>query len=148
MSLKIDPDSRRAVMKIKGLKRLTKEGVELAAWKSARGLRKATSDEILKKPKGGRVYVTRNAAGRRRRHRASAPGETHANFSGKLRRSSDFKVNSREIEFGYMDNPPDYAEHVEFGTKRMKPRPSLRNGIKGQRRNFQNNFEREINKKL
>lgn len=151
MNVTIDPNSRKTVLRIRGLNRLTKEGVEHAAWTSARGLRKATSKEILRKPKGGRVYVSRTRSGARRRHTASAPGETHANFSGKLRRSLDFKVSSRNIEFGYgvtKGNAPDYAEFVEFGTRNMKPRPSLQNGIKGERRNFQNNFDREIGKRL
>lgn len=151
MGITIDPSSRKAVARIRGLNKLTKAGIEHGAWTSARGLRKATSNDILRKPKGGRVYTSRNRAGARRRHTASAPGETHANFSGTLRRSLDFKVSSRDIEFGYgvtKGNAPDYAEFVEFGTKNMKPRPSLQNGIKGERRNFQNNLEREIGKRL
>ncbi len=151
MGVTIDRNSRKAVAKIRGLNKLTKAGVEHGAWTSAQGLRKATSKEILRKPKGGRVYTSRTRSGARRRHKASAPGETHANFSGRLRRSLDFKVNSREIEFGYgvtKGNAPEYAAWVEFGTKNMKPRPSLQNGIRGERRNFQNNFEREIGKRL
>lgn len=151
MGITIDPNSRKAILRIRGLKKLTKAGIEHGAWTSAQGLRKATSQEILRKPKGGRVYTSRTRSGARRRHIASSPGETHANFSGTLRRSLDFKVSSREIEFGYgvtKGNAPDYAEFVEFGTKNMKPRPSLQNGIKGERRNFQNNFEREISKRL
>jgi len=46
------------------------------------------------------------------------------------------------------NDAPDYGEFVEFGTKNMEPRPSLQNGIKTERRNFQNNFEREIGKRL
>lgn len=150
MSIKIDARSRKAVLKIKNLEKLTRSGVEFAAYTSGKGLVKATSAEILKKPKGGVVYV-RKVGGRRRKHTASAPGETHANMSGKLRRSLDFKVNPSQLEFGYgvqKNDAPDYAGFVEVGTKRMTARPSLQNGIKSERRNFQNNFEREIGKRL
>ncbi len=145
--IKIDRLSRETVLKINTMGRLTKQMVEFAAWDSARGLRSATSVEILRRPKSGRTYIRRDRLGRRRRHVASAPGETHANMSGRLRRSLSFRVNSREIEFGYGvtdGSAPDYAGFVEFGTKRMKERPSLRNGIAGERRNMMNNFEREI----
>lgn len=151
MSLTIDRQSRKAVLKIQRLKELTRSGVEHAAFTSGRGLVKATSAEIIRKPKGGRTYIRKDRAGRRRRHIASAPGETHANMSGKLRRSLGFKVSPNQLEFGYgvqTGDAPEYAEWVEFGTSRMKARPSLQNGIKSQRRNFQNNFEREIGKRL
>ena len=143
--------SKKVVIKIGNLRRLTKSGVEAGAYTSAKGLMKTTSAEILKKPKGGRTYIRKGPSGRRRRHIASAPGETHANMSGTLRRSLGFKVNPRQIEFGYgvdQGNAPDYAGFVEFGTSRMKARPSLFNGIKAERRNFQNNFSREIGKRL
>lgn len=150
MSITIDTRSRKAILKIKNLRKLTRAGVEHASYTSGNGLVKATSAEILKRPKGGRLYV-RKVGSRRRRHIASAPGETHANMSGKLRRSLDFKVNPSQLEFGYgvqSNDAPDYAGFVEFGTKNMAARPSLQNGIKGQRRNMQNNFEREIGKRL
>lgn len=151
MSVTIDRNSRTAVARIHRLKELTRSGVEFAAWTSGRGLVKATSAEILRKPKSGRVYVSRDRAGRRRRHRASAAGESIANRTGATRRSLSFKVSPNQLEFGYgvrKNDAPAYAEFPEFGTRRMEPRPSLQNGIKSERRNFQNNFEREIGKRL
>lgn len=151
MSVIIDPASRKAVALIKNLRKLTKEGIEYAAWQSAKQLQQETSQQILKAPKSGKVYIRRDSAGRGRRHIASAPGETHANRSGALRRSLAFKVNSSEIEFGYgvtRSDAPDYAWFVEFGTRKMGARPSLQNGINSQRRNFQNNFDRQIGKRL
>ena len=144
---------RKVILKITNLGKLVKAGVEHGAWTSSRGLQAATSKEILKRPKGGRVYVTRTRSGARRRHTASAPGETHANLSGAMRRSLGFTVSATEIEFGYgvtKNNAPEYAEAIEFGRRdgTIKPRPSLQNGIKGERRNFQNNFEREIGERL
>ena len=151
MSITIDTNSRRAVLRLKNLAKLTKSGVEHAAYVSGKGLVRATSAEILKKPKGGRTYIVRTPGGRKRKHRASAPGETHANLTGKLRRSLGFKVNPSQLEFGYgvnKNDAPEYGKFLEFGTSRMKPRPSLQNGIRSERRNFQNNFDREIGRRL
>jgi hypothetical protein len=138
-------------LRIRNLKKLTRSGVEHAAFTSGRGLVEATSAEILRRPKGGRTYIRRDAAGRRRRHVASAPGETHANMTGTLRRTLSFNVNRSTLEFGYgvhHGDAPDYAQFVEEGTRRMAARPSLRHGITSQRRNFQANFDREIGKRL
>ena len=151
MSVTIDAASRKAVFKIKNLGKLTKAGLEHAAYTSGQGLVKATSKEILRKPKGGRVYVSRNRAGARRVHKASAAGETHANFSGRARRSLDFTASANKLEFGYgvtKHDAPDYTEFLEFGTKNMQPRPSLQNGIESQERNIENNIAREVGKRL
>lgn len=151
MSVSIDKASRKAVMRIRGLKKLTRSGVEHGAYVSGRGLIKSVSAEILKKPKGGATYVRRDKANRRRKHVASAAGETHANMSGALRRSLSFKASRKSLEFGYgvqSGDAPEYAAFVEFGTKRMKARPSLQNGINSEGRNMEKNFEREIGKRL
>lgn len=104
-------------------------------------LQKRTSNEILHGTKTGRLYFHRDKAGRRRRHRSSAPGETHANLTGKLRRSLGWKVYGWETaEFGYgvssnKANPaPVYGKYVEKGTKRMDARPSLANAVKAEPR--------------
>ena len=147
----IDSSSRKALAKIENLDKLTREGVEYAAYVSGKGLVKTTSAEILKKPKGGRVYTIRTASGRKRRHVASAAGETHANMTGKLRKTLSFKVAPTELEFGYgvtKNDAPEYAKSVEFGTSRMKPRPSLQNGINSETRNIETNFKQQIGKRL
>jgi hypothetical protein len=151
MSVRIDPRSKKAVFIIRNMNRLTREGVQFAGYTSGKGLVKATSAEILRKPKGGKTYVTRTRSGRRRRHVASAPGESIANRTGATRRSLSFKVNTSQLEFGYgvtRNDAPDYAEFPELGTRKMAPRPSLQLGIKGERRNMQNNFDREIGKRM
>lgn len=151
VKLTIDSESRKVVLHLQNLRKLTKAGVEYAAWDSAKQLKEETNKEILRKPKRGRTYIYLDAAGRRRRHVASAPGETHANRTGKLRRSLSFRVSHREIEFGYgvfREQAPEYAGYVEEGTKKMRARPSLLNGINSQRRNFQNNFDQQIGKRL
>lgn len=150
-----DNSSRRVSVRIRSLGKLTAEGVEYASYRSALGLRKEANRQILEKPKHGRVYISRDRAGRRRRHVASAPGETHANLTGKMRKSLGFAVGQREIEFGFgvLPNnpaPAKYPPAIEFGSKKrkIKPRRSAMNAIRAERRNFQANFDREIGKRL
>jgi hypothetical protein len=102
-------------------------------------LKKRANHEILHGKKTGRVYVVRLPSGRRRRHQSSAPGETHANLTGKLRKSLSWKVHGwQKAEFGYgvavkaSNAAPFYAPWLEFGTKRMQPRPSLGNAIEAE----------------
>lgn len=103
-------------------------------------LKITANKEILRRPKKGRVYYIRTRGGRSRRHVASAPGETHANITGALRRSIGWVVaGSESLTFGYGVDPrgpaPDRAEWLEFGTTRMKARPSLQNAMKDTERN-------------
>lgn len=116
-------------------------------------LKSEANTEILKKPKHGHTYFIRTKGGRRRRHIASAPGETHANLTGKLRRSISWKVHGHEkLDFGYgisttaKNKAPKYDEWVEFGTSRMDPRPSLQNAINETQRNAEDHFQRELSK--
>jgi len=106
--------------------------------------------EILRKPKSGQTYFLR-LRGRRVRHVASAPGETHANFTGELRKSIGYKIHgNNEMSFGYgiTRDAPDYAEFVEFGTRRMAARPSLENAINYTQGNVQRHFTSEMNQEF
>lgn len=86
---------------------------------------KYTREIIKKGPKNGRLY---RIAGRRRRHRASAPGEAPANLTGRLRRGVDFRVKGNDqMEFGDTEL---HGRFLELGTKRMKPRPHLIKSIR------------------
>lgn len=147
----IDRASKTAVFRLNNLKKLTREGLEFAAYASGRGLVAATSTAILEKPRSGITYVRRDKLGKRRRHTASKPGETHANASGATRRSLSFKVSPHDLEFGYgvdKNDAPEYAGFVNDGTSRMDARPGLEIAIKGQRRNMMNHFESQIGKRL
>ena len=121
-----------------------------------------------KKGKTGRVYMVRTTVksghnkgklGRRRRHRASAPGETHANLSGDLRDSLGWQVHgtdSMEIGYGvtkWVGKASDYAGRIEFGDAygplgrgvgRIEARPSIRNAIDGA--SFETFFEKALEK--
>ena len=54
-------------------------------------LKKYANEKILRGVKSGRLYRIRRGK-IIKNHRASAPGETHANLSGTLRRSLGWKV--------------------------------------------------------
>ncbi len=125
------------------LGKLTRDSIRNAWFAIGKDLKAEAKSEILRKPKGGRVYIIRSG-GRRRRHVASAPGETHANMTGKLRKSIGWKVGSPDtMVFGYGvtgSDDPYYASYVEFGTRRMSARPSLGNAINKMQRNTEKHF--------
>lgn len=123
-------------VEIENLDHLTKRSIRHGFFEMAKDLRTTANKEILRRDtKTGRVYIIRSKkTGRRRKHRASAPGETHANLSGALRRSLGWIVYDwRGIEFGYGTSArkpaPPYSKMLEFGTRGMAARPSLRNAI-------------------
>jgi hypothetical protein len=137
--------------RIEGINRLTRRGIRQAMFRTGRTLIDAASNEILHGQKTGRVYIRRDRIGRRRRHRSSAPGETHANMTGALRRSLSFQLRgTSEIEFGYGvssgRNAPIYARAIEFGyePRNLIPRPSLRNALDREQGNITQHFQREI----
>ena len=114
--------------------------------------------EILRKPKGGRVYIIRTAGGRTRRHTASAPGETHANLTGALRKALSWKVrgNGTELDVGYAvagkTEAPPYAHAIEFGKTNapntIEPRPSIQNAIKATQRNAEQHLADAVQREL
>lgn len=148
IEIKASPHNEQVFLDIRNGNKLTRNALRHAFFDYARDLQGAANKEILRKPKGGKTYIIRTAGGRRRRHVASKPGETHANLSGKLRRSLGWRVRgSRQLEFGYGaagDPVPDYAEFVERGTARMFARPSVRNAINATIRDAQVHFRRRI----
>lgn len=89
---------------------------------------------ILKPPKTGRLY---RIPGRKKRHRASAPGEPPANLKGNLRRGVDFIVEgSDKMTFGEKE---PYGRILELGGRRtfsngnsvyIEPRPYLIRAVK------------------
>jgi hypothetical protein len=127
-----------------------KTGSRKAFMVIGQGLRKSANTEILKKPKHGRTYIRRDRAGRRRRHVASAPGETNANMTGTLRKSLGYKTGGGQLEFGFgvskSKGAPAYARAIEFGSRKrkIKARKTLQNAIKDQFRNMQVSFRESI----
>jgi len=158
MSAKLEGDrnNARAVSKLKNTERLIKKGLRAAMFKCGKTLIATTSKEILRKPKSGRTYNVYRS-GRKRRHVASAPYETHANLTGAARKSLSYQLRGQsEILFGYGvsgKNAPDYVKYLEQitpegKTRRMKPRPSIQNGVNASEKDMYQHFDDEVEKLL
>lgn len=151
MSIKVKEDrsgNSKTFVKIEGTQRLTRKAIRQTWFAVGKDLEATASREILRHPKRGRVYIIRTRGGRRRRHVASAPGESHANISGRTRRSIGWKVQGvSTMQFGYgvattgSTAPTKHGPFLEFGTDRMDPRPSLKNSIDANQRNVETHFK-------
>ena len=75
--------------------------------------------KILSGQKTGRRYKR----GEKSYHTASAAGEPPANDTGRL--ASSIVADSKRMESTFSANV-DYASHLEYGTKKMQPRPFMR----------------------
>jgi len=152
VTFKRSQGNTRVFGKIDGVVGLTKAGLRQGMFESGHGLIKRANNEIIHGLKTGRVYV-RKVNGRKRRHKSSAPGETHANMSGAARRSLSFQLRgSRQFEFGYGvsvgKTAPEYVESLEFGNSRMDARPTLQNAIKAEQGNMVGHFEDQIERQF
>ena len=141
-----------ALLKMTSGQIITERGIRKAWFATGKDLLGELNRATLAKPRKGNVYVTRDKAGRRRRHTASRPGESHANQTGTLRRSAGWKVRGMELDFGYgvTEPEPEYAGWVENGTRdkngqvKMAARPSVRNSIKSNQRNTEQHLGRYV----
>ncbi|MCW8929394.1 MAG: hypothetical protein OQL19_04035 [Gammaproteobacteria bacterium] len=138
VSAEYGPGTDLVFLKLETVNKATLFATRKAWFKVGKDLKATANREILKKPRQGRLYILRYAGGRKRRHRASRPGEYHANMTGALRRSMQWKVKGFDLNFGYgvaNKKAPKYAPWVEKGTKRMAARPSLKNAIDANMKN-------------
>ena len=155
IKIQSDRGNERVFVRMTGIEQATRRGIRLAWFDLGRDLKSEANREILRRPKSGRTYIVRSRSGGRRRHVASAPGETHANLTGRLRRSISWKVHGTDsMDFGYGASTtlrtaaPRYSPFVEFGTRRMDERPSLENAINVTQREAEQNFERAITREI
>lgn len=80
-------------------------------------------EDMLVGDRQGRWY---RIPGSTRKYRASRPFEAPASPTGRLRSSYQYRVtSSRNAKIGEVGSPLDYAVYLEYGTKRMKPRPHV-----------------------
>ena len=84
-------------------------------------VQRAVRYEIKNSPRGGRVYKRK-----RKTHKASAPGQAPAVDSGALLRSYTYQVGDGYVDVG---SNIEYAPYLEFGTRKMAPRPHLRPAV-------------------
>lgn len=128
----------------------TARAIRQTWFRLGKDLRHEANKEILRTPKSGKVYMIKGPRGVRR-HVASKPGETHANLTGKLRKSLSWKVRgTTQMSFGYGfsvaagKEAPEYDFIIEFGDAKIKARPSLLNAIRKTNRNTEDHFHREM----
>jgi len=106
----------------------TKFGIERGLFRLGKDLIQSFNAET-KKRKSGILY---SVPGRRRRIRASAPGQSPAVRTGKYKKAVGYKISGSTMRFG---NSVEYAGFLETGTSRMKARPGLGNALKDNQRN-------------
>lgn len=135
ISVKVTGNTRQVLAEIPKHVELHRGGIVQAYHEQGQNLVKAVRKLIRKRNKTGRLYKFRGKV-----HQASAPGEAPANRSGRLLKSSDYKVtNWYKMEFG---EEAFYAKFLEEGTrKRMAPRPHLRVVVNQESTNFVNLLE-------
>lgn len=137
MSIKVDiisqSGNRYAIESTQNIAHNTKRGIERSLFFVGKQLKAEFNKQVLAKDKTGRLYIRKAKNGARRRHIASAAGETPANRTGNYRWAIGAKISGNELAFG---NAAEYAGFLEFGTSKMKPRPGLANSIKAQERNI------------
>jgi hypothetical protein len=152
-----DIGNSKIFMKLQKLKPKSRKVIRASWFALGRDLKNEANKEILRTPKGGKTYLIRTRGGRRKRHVASAPGESHANLSGKLRRSISWKIHGySRMDFGYGfataagGRTPKYDAWIEDGTKdgRIKPRPSIENAVNKVKNNTNDHFQKQMLKEF
>jgi|GEM_PF-2505086 len=134
-----DSNSFRFFESVENLAANTHFGIEKAFWQSGKDITAEFSKQVLAKTKTGRLYIIR-----KRKHRASASGETPANITGNYRKSIGFQVNQGATPQLVIGNSAEYAGFLELGTSRMRPRPGLRNSISASERDIIRNLSTDI----
>lgn len=149
MSIELDivgpGGNTRAIKSAENIAANTRFGVEHALWRSGKDIQGEFNRQVLAKNKTGRLYIRRIRGGARRKHRASAPGETPANRTGAYRKAFSFNVDgAHQLKVGVaaVENGADgkYPLYLEIGTSRMKPRPGLRNAVSASERDIIRNL--------
>lgn len=131
LSLRRKTNNHKAFVRMETGDIISERSIRQAWFATGDDLMRTSNDDILHGKKTGRVYRIRRANGRYVRHQSSAPGESHANLTGALRRSRSWKVRGMFLDFGYgvVTKAPRYANWVENGNRRMEPRPTLKNSV-------------------
>lgn len=153
MDVKSSPGNTKVFLKVSQVGKLTEKGIRHGFFSLGKDLKDTANTAVLKRPKKGRTYIIRGPSGRKRRHVASAPGESHANITGKARKSIGWKVQgAKSMDFGYgaasSDTPPEWVGFLEKGTRRMRARPTLRNSVDDNIRNADVHFIKQIGRRF
>ena len=143
IGVEITSDSMPAINMLNNIEHSFHVGMRQGWFKAGDELSKELSEQVLKKPRSGRTYVTRIRGGNRRRHRASKAGESPANRSGNYRRSRGYNIRGwNQLEFGIKN--VKYAKFLEQGTKNMDPRPGVKNAVEAKQNQIQGILESSL----
>lgn len=128
IEIKATQTAKKTLISIGEAPRLHKKALRLALNEVGSELVNLIANYIFRPPKTGRIYMFNGRA-----HQASAPGESPANRTGRLARSGDYKVRSyQEMVVG---ETAEYAGFLEYGTRKMAPRPHIIRAVNAMRRN-------------
>lgn len=140
--------NQKVFLQIDQLEQRSERGIRQGFFKLGSRLTQELRQELLKKNKRGRVYIRKDRAGRRRRHRASAAGQTPANRTGNYRKNVGYQIRgSQQLEFG-VRNGAEYAKFLEDGTSRMAARPGIGNAVKATARDARSFFDSSLEREL
>lgn len=96
---------------------------------------------VIKELTGSRSGRTYRISGTNRTYQASAPNEPPASRTGDLRTSYRFQVTDNYAEIG---SPLEYAPYLEYGTRKMSPRPHLMPAFQKNRQQIIKTLEKNV----
>lgn len=148
-------------LKIKNLDNIEKQTIRKTFYEIGKDLVADTKEIINKTPKTGkmyrRYYGQKGALKRPSYYTASAPGESPAVVTGKLRKSINFTVSGNyEMKFGVdLDRAnADYGKYLEYrnliamtgrGSKNIAPRPFISAAYIKNKNKIEQRFSTAIN---
>jgi HK97 gp10 family phage protein len=112
--------------------------VEDAVTKAAVNVRGRAVRKINQGPNTGRFYTSKVA---NKQHQASAPGEAPATDSGQLVSSIYWEQDGTTA---YVGSPLMKAVYLEFGTRKMEPRPFLFPSLEEERPSFHRDLKKVL----
>ena len=144
MKIAADPGNHASMRQILDSSNITKAAIRAAHYDNGKEL-VSTAVEQANEPKSGRTYIIRTGRGgrrlqRKRRHQASAKGESPAVITGNYRDSFGFAaVSWHLLEFG---NEAEYAGYLE--NPDILDRPGLGNAVRAREGDLFANYVGEI----
>lgn len=118
IEIRVDKRSREVLLRFPGLTDEIRNNLRKSLYDIGEEVKRENKRLIKSKDKTGRIYKFKG-----RDHQASAPGEAPANRSGRLMKSSNYRVrNHQEMSIG---EEVLWAKFLEEGTRKMSPRPHL-----------------------
>lgn len=140
--IKLDRKSLKNVDSIVNAEKIINKGIRLALFEMGSENIKYVR-KLYRQPKSGKLYKKPDG---KTPHRASAPGEPPAIWSGDLDKNMKYVVRgNRQMEFG---DKPIYGLPLERGSQRMKPRPHLIKTVMDRRRSNDRILHEMINMEI